>query len=128
MEFMCINWADSQLENIHIEYDEAILLIWNDAFNKRLFVRCTGLVGITNLCVWDDMTIFNACVIQVDNNNDDEYLKALYKAYDKTFDYGGRKLNDGLLKLSVELTNHIRFSVYCLKIEVHEESDFYCSM
>ena len=31
MDFQDIIWADSDVENINIEYDKATLMIWNDA-------------------------------------------------------------------------------------------------
>ena len=51
MNISNINWADSDLENITIEYDHASLVIWNDTLQKRLSVECSGLAGITNLCI-----------------------------------------------------------------------------
>ena len=80
-------------------------------------MACSGLVGITNLCIWDDTTILNAgiCVVE---NADNEFIRNIYTAYDADKDYGGRTLNHGLLKLSVELSNHITFYLYCQKIDV----------
>ena len=57
MNFININWADSNIENINIEYDCATLVIWNDILQKRLYVECSGLAGVTNLCIWDDTII-----------------------------------------------------------------------
>ena len=117
MDFQDFYWADSDLESIHIEYDHATLVIWNDALQRRLSVECSGFAGITNLCIWDDTIIMSASVSPIcDTNN--EFLRNLYSAYDKNVDYGGRSLDNGLLELRVELVNHISFCVYCQKIEV----------
>lgn len=122
MNFYDIDWADSDLENICIEYDRATLVIWNDALQKRMLINCSGLAGLTNLCIWDDTIIMNAQVLPVANSNND-FIRSLYAAYDKNNDFGGRSLSSGLLELKIELSNYISFSVYCLKIEVESKTD-----
>lgn len=121
MNFQDFDWADSDLESIHIEYDRATLVIWNDACQKRLSVECSGLAGITNLCIWDDTIIINASVNST-CDTDNEFLRNLYMAYRKNKDYGGRSLGNRLLELRIELANHISFRVYCQKIEVTESA------
>ena len=121
MDFLNINWPDSDVENINIEYDLATLVIWNDTLQKRLFVECSGFAGITNLCIWDDTIIMSASIHPV-HDMDNEFVRNLYTAYSKNKDYGGRSLSDGLLELRIELANHISFSVYCQKIEVIEHN------
>ncbi len=119
MNFNEFDWTDSILEKIIIEYDKAILIIVNNSLQQRLYVQCTGLVGITNLCIWDDTIIMNAEIKSIENNNT-EFIRNLYLAYDRNFDYGGRSLNEGILDLCVELSNYIAFSVFCLKVDVKE--------
>lgn len=121
MNFQDFDWADSDLESIHIEYDRATLVIWNDACQKRLSVECSGLAGITNLCIWDDTIIINASLNST-CDTDNEFLRNLYTAYRKNKDYGGRFLGNRLLELRIELANHISFRVYCQKIEVTESA------
>lgn len=117
MNFKAIDWADSNLEKIQIEYDCAVLTIWNDSEQKRLLITCSGLAGITNLCIWDDTTIMNATLLPV-NDESNDFIRSLYAAYDRNYDYGGRSLNCGLQELRVELSNCISFSVYCLAVDV----------
>ncbi len=119
MNFCDIDWADSDLENIHIEYDRATLAIWNDALAMRLTVECSGLAGITNLCIWDDTIIVSAKVYPTDETRD-AYLRSLYEAYDKNSNYGGRSLCNGFVELRVKLVNCISFSVYCQEVSVTE--------
>ena len=119
MKFCEIVWPDSDIENINIEYNCAILTIWNYALKKKLFVKCSGFAGITNLCIFDDTTIVNAKVFSADEKND-PFVINLCTAYDKSYDYGGRILSDGVLELRIELTNRICFSLYCQEIEVLE--------
>ena len=120
MEFLEIDWADSDIESIKIEYDRASLVIWNDTLQKNLLVVCTGLAGITNLCIWDDTIIVSANVYPAFETGDD-FMNNLYGAYNKCYDYGGRSLSNGLIELRVKLTNSISFSVYCQRIVVEAE-------
>ena len=119
MNFHNYAWADSQIEKINIEYDLATLFIWNDVLDKMLTVECSGLAGITNLCIWDDTIIAEADVFPV-LNEDNDFLGNLYQAYSKGIDYGGRTLETGFLELRIELVNNIPFSIYCQNIEVKE--------
>lgn len=119
MNFHHYDFSDSRIEKINIEYDLAAITIWSAALKKRLFVECSGLAGITNLCVWDDTIIMEADVFPV-QNADNEFLRNFYEAYSKGMDYGGRTLETGFMELRIELTNHISFSIYCQNIEVKE--------
>ncbi len=119
MNFHHYDWADSEVERINIEYDLATLIVWNDTLQKRLAVECSGLAGITNLCIWDDTSIMSANVYPV-VNADNEFLRNFYGAYSKGMDYGGRTLDNGFLELRIELSNYISFSIYCQNIEVKE--------
>lgn len=119
MNFHHYSWADSDVERINIEYDLASLIIWNDTLQKRLIVECSGLAGITNLCVWDDTSIMSANAYPVLNENND-FLRSFFRAYSKGMDYGGRTLDTGFLELRIELSNYIPFSIYCQNIEVKE--------
>ena len=119
MEFFEIDWADSDIESIRIEYDRASLVIWNDTLQKKLLVVCTGLAGITNLCIWDDTIIYDTNVRLADPN--DDFVRKLYGAYSKECNFGGRSLSNDLYELQIELVNNITFSIYCQKIEVIPE-------
>jgi len=122
MNFYEFYWADSNIQSIHIEYDRATLVVWNQILKMPLSVVCSGLAGITNLCIWDDTIIVDAQVFSVDET-DSGFVKKIFEVYDKDFDYGGRKLNDGLLELKIELANGISFSIYCMKIQVIESNE-----
>ena len=121
MDFLNFNWADSNIESINIEYDIAVLKIWNDVLQKLMIVKCSGFAGITNLCIWDDTIITSTSLCSAKEDND-EFVKTLYKAYDKHYDYCGRSLEKGLLKLKVELVNNIAFNIYCQEIVVEDHS------
>ncbi len=122
MEFYEVDWADSDIEEIQIAYDSAKITVLNDTLQEKLLIECSGLIGLTNLCIWDDTTIISAetkTIIEPQN----EFTKKVYKAYDINYNYDDRSLNKGIIELNMELTNHICFSVYCLKIEVKKAED-----
>lgn len=121
MEVSNYDWADSDIENIYIEYDHAKLLIFNDSCKKRLSVDCYGFAGINNLCMWDDTIIMNVHVRSV-FRLDNDFVSNLYATYSENQDYGGRSLKNGLLELKIELVNGIAFSLYCQKIEIAEDN------
>ena len=119
MKFESIYWPDSQLIKIQIQYDYASLLIYNDILQKLLLVECSGLAGVTDLCIWDDMIIMDA-KIQPAGSEYDDFMRNMYAVYEAHADYGGRTLSNGMYQLRIELENHIAFSVYCQKIDVVE--------
>ena len=118
MKFENIDWADSNIDKIEIEYDCAKLLVFNDTLQKNVCVSCTGFVGLTNLCMWDDQIIDDATVHQIQDDDDTTFIKTVFSAYDKDFNYGERWLNKGVLELRIKLINGIAFSIYCQKIDV----------
>ena len=115
IEINDVDWIDSQLEKITIEYDKAELLVECDFGNY--IITCTGLIGLTNLCIWDDTIIENIYVRSADPQSD-AYLQNVLLHYDKEFDYSGRKLGDNILILSVAIINNIVLDVYCQQISV----------
>lgn len=112
-------WPDSNIESITIEYDKIVLMIYNASTNKKLAIVCTGLAGITNLCIWDDTVIFDVNLQLADE--DDQFVRQLRSAYSCDIETGiNRRLRNGLITLSIELSNHIVFAIYCLSVEVEE--------
>ena len=47
MEFNNIDWADSNIDRIEIEYDCAKLFVFNDTLQKQLIVKFNGFIGMT---------------------------------------------------------------------------------
>lgn len=118
MEFQNIDWADSSIERIIIEYNCARIYIFNDAFQRSVCVSCTGFIGLTNLCIWDDQIIDHAEIHQLAEDDHTPFIRMVFSAYDKDFNYGERWLNKGIIELCIKLVNNISFSIYCQTIEV----------
>ena len=115
IELNDVDWIDSQLEKITIEYDKAELLVECDSGNY--VITCTGLIGLTNLCIWDDTIIENIYVKNADPSSD-SYLQNVFSNYGKDFDYCGRILGENILILSVSIINNTVFDLYCKQISV----------
>ena len=117
-----IFWPDSQIDTIHIQYDLADIVVWHYDLKQRFTIRCSGFVGITNACIWDDTIIYdlNTRIVTMADN---DFLRALYKAYDEDFDYGGRMLKNGIIELKIVPTNYIPFYIYCQEISIIECGD-----
>ena len=120
---MCFNsvfWPDSNIEKITIEYNRAQLYVYNSALQRNLHVNCTGFIGLTNLCIWDDQIIEDAEIRQVSEDENTAFLQTLFSAYDKDYNYGERWLSQGILELRITLVNGITFSIYCQNVDIEE--------
>ena len=118
MEFNNIDWADSNIEKIEIEYDSIKLYIFNDTLQRNVCVICTGFIGVTDLCIWDDQIIDYADARQIADDENIPFMKMVYASYDKNFNYGERYLNNGVIEVCIRLINNIPFNIYCQKITV----------
>ncbi len=118
IEFDNIDWADSDIERIEIEYDSIKLYVFNDALQRNVCVSCTGFIGLTNLCIWDDQIIDHAEIHQIADDESLPFMEMVYQSYDKNSNYGERCLNDGVFDLCIRLVNKTSFNIYCQKITV----------
>ena len=116
MKLNDVDWIDSQLKKLTIEYDKAEMLVECD-FGTYI-ITCTGLIGLTNLCIWDDTIIEDIYVRNADPSLD-LYLQNVFSHYDKDFDYGNNRiLGENILILSVSIINNTVFDLYCKQISV----------
>ena len=120
MKLKDVDWNDSQIEKITVEFDKAELLIETDS--GKYVITCTGLVGLTDLCIWDDTIVDNIYVKDADRSSDG-FLQKVFKHYDENFDYGEERVLKNLLNLSVSLVNGTVFSLYCKQISVSAADD-----
>ncbi len=129
MRFNDFFWPDSDLERILIYYNTAELTIWNDSLDCRVVVRCEGLAGVTDLCIWDDQIILDVDFRYIPGADlfilQDPFLQKLCKAYPHSTPWDEKKLEDGIVLLRFLLTNHIWFSIYCQSVDVdmHKNQD-----
>jgi len=118
MNICSIDWADSNIEKIEIEYNCATLFVFNDTLQKQLIVKLNGFIGLTNLLIWDDQIIDHVEVHEIQDNNPSPFIQMLFAVYDKDFNYGERWLNNGILEIQIHLVNHTCFTLYCQSIDI----------
>lgn len=118
MNICSIDWSDSNIEKIEIEYNCATLFVFNDTLQKQLIVKLNGFIGLTNLLIWDDQIIDHVEVHEIQDNNPSPFIQMLFAAYDKDFNYGERWLNNGILEIQIHLVNHTFFTLYCQSIDI----------
>lgn len=120
MKFNEIIWADSSIEEINIKYNELMIKVFNEDLKKIVNIACKNFAGLTNLCLWDDVDIFNA---RLEKATNELFYNNILKSYRDTqgkFDNTNknRTLDNGLLKLTITLTNGIDCEIYCQSVEV----------
>lgn len=112
-------WPDSILLSIEMEYDALCILIHNEVLKKKLRIRCSGVVGVSSIVLWDDIIINN--IFQSTIEESDTFLQKLIQVYGKYTDCGGRSLSDVHHKLNIELVSGFSFSVYCQDVYICED-------
>lgn len=117
MTFTDLSWTGSTLEHLQLEYDRAVLTIWNEAVQRRFRVCCSGFVGVADLCLWDDVVIAEWSVRTI-TEADNEFLHRFFVAHTVDFHREEQSLKGGLLELSIVLTNDMPLRLYCQQIDV----------
>lgn len=116
MKFEEICLPDSNIVSIHVEYDKAVITTYENLYKYGYIITCTGLAGVTDLNIWDETIIINASLKPV--GLEDEFVRQCRDIYGWDYDTGiNRKLSNGVLLLSIELANYVKFKVYCQNVE-----------
>ncbi len=111
-------WSDSQINGIEIKDDRAVISVHHDLLRTDFRMVCEEVVGMTDLCMWDD-SIISHVVDQYVTDFSSGFLKTVFDAYGQNFGSGEYKaLREGLIDLSVGLVNGIEFHIYCYKVHV----------
>ena len=111
-----IDFADSELKKLNIEYDKAEVFIQLDDEEKtKLVIDCSGLLGVDNLCIWDDTYIDSLSIHSADNNS--EFLKEVFKAYIASTPE--RDLSKPIYDLKITFVNNLSCHIYIQKYEIH---------
>ena len=119
------DWADSSIENINIEHDKVDIMVSLDEtfesgvpVKKPVKIVCSDVVGITDLCMWDDTDVFSVKLNEVTDQGN-AFLSKIYQAYDmEGYSPAYKSLKEHLLDLAIELSNQITFHVYCYQVTV----------
>jgi hypothetical protein len=109
-------WPDSNIDKIIIEFNKLEMIVLNDALKKKMLIVCNNFIGIDNFCIWDDTIIYDLTIQSICKN--ELYKISMLNNYDFDENYGERFLSDGILDISVILTNNVKFHIYCQNVQV----------
>ncbi len=107
-------WADSRIDKISLDFDEATIYVYNETAEKDLIIHCKETVGISNLSLWDESYI---SYFKVTENIEDEFVLQLRSKHGKEKDEY-RSVRPGLMLL--EICAELNMKIYCYSIEVEE--------
>lgn len=111
-----IDFADSELKKLNIEFDKAEVFIQlDDEKNTNIVIKCSGLLGVNNLCIWDDTYIDSLSILPADK--DSEFLKEVFKVYiSSTPD---RDLSKPIYDLKITFVNNLSCHIYIQEYEIN---------
>ncbi len=121
MSFNSLSWHDSQINSINIQDDKIVISVYQDALQKDCRIVCKEVVGITDLCMWDDSIISSATATKVADFTCG-FLKSVFDAYGQNYNSDEYKaLREDMIDISVELVNGIVFHIYCYGVTVETD-------
>ena len=113
-------WHDADIEKIEISSNQISIMINHDDYENSIKILCNDVVGLTDLCMWEDTIIYDAKLEYV-NSELPSFLLKIRDAHptDGEF-YNNQPIKNTLLRLSIELSNRIVFNIYCYEVKVYE--------
>lgn len=124
--FYNYDFADGSIESINIDYDRVELSIDLDVTQQSgtpekqpIKLICSEVVGLTDLCMWEDTIIFGAELKEISDKNT-PFLAKVFGIYpiENTSQFFDKPLKENLLDLAIEMSNHITFHIYCYDVKV----------
>ena len=121
-DFFKYCWHDGDIEKIEISSNQLIITVLHDDYDNPIIIRCYDVVGLTNLCMWED-TIINKATLEYVTHELPQFLEQVRDAHllEGTF-CDNQPIKKYLLCLSIELMNNIVFNIYCYDVEVNNIS------
>lgn len=119
-QFLQYSWHDADIEKIEISSNQITMIVQHDDYENPIKIICNDVVGLTNLCMWED-TIINEATLEYVNNELPPFLQQVKEAHplDGKF-YNNQPIRNNLLCLSIKPVNGIVFYIYCYGIEISE--------
>lgn len=111
-------WHDGDIDRIEISSNQISIVILHDDYDSPITIMCHEVVGLTNLCMWEDTIINNATLESVGGNLSPflQEVKSTHQIVGEV--YNNPPIRDDLLCLSIELVNDIVFKIYCYDVEI----------
>ena len=119
-QFYNYDWHDADIEKIEISSNQISIKINLDDYENSIKILCNDVVGLTDLCMWEDTMIYDAKLEYV-NRELPPFLLKIKDSHplDGAF-YNNQPIKNNLLCLSIQLVNHIIFHIYCYEVEIYE--------
>ncbi len=115
MDLHEIDFADANFKRLNVEYDKAEIFIQlDDEKERNIVINCYGLIGINNLCIWDDTYIDSLTVTLADKK--DEFLKDVFKNH--ALSIPGRDLTKPIYEMKITFVNNIICHIYFQAFEI----------
>ena len=119
-DFWKYSWHDADIEKIEMSSNQITITVQHDEYAEPIKILCSDVLGLTDLCMWQDTIIFNATLKKVTQELP-SFLQQVKNAYSyEESIYKNPPIKDNLLCLSVELVNDIAFHIYCYDVEIVE--------
>ncbi len=119
-QFHKYDWHDADIEKIEMSSNQITITITCDSYEDPIKILCNEVVGLTDLCMWEDTIIYDAKLEYV-NSELPSFLLKIRDAHptDGEF-YNNQPIKNTLLRLSIELSNRIVFNIYCYEVKIYE--------
>ena len=113
-------WHDADIEKIEISSNQIIIMINHDDYENSVKILCNQVVGLTDLCMWED-TIINDATLEYVKGELPPFLQKIKDAHPLNGEfYDNQPIKSNLLCLSITLVNDIVFNIYCYSVEIYE--------
>jgi len=113
-------WHDADIEKIEISSNQIIIMINHDDYENSVKILCNQVVGLTDLCMWED-TIINDATLEYVKGEPPFFLQKIRDAHPLNGEfYDNQPIKSNLLCLSITLVNDIVFNIYCYSVEIYE--------
>ena len=116
-DFFKYCWHDAVVEKIEISSNSMSIIIQLYDYEKPIKLLCNDVVGLTNLCMWEDTIIYDAKLEYI-NGELPPFLQEVKDAHPFSELYDNQPLRNNLLCLSIKLVNDIVFNKYYYKVHV----------
>lgn len=117
-DFYKYYWHDGDIEKVEIISNQIMIMVLLDDYPDPITIVCHKVVGLTDLCMWED-TIINDATLEIVNHELSPFLQQVKKAHLLEGSiYDNNPIMNDLLCLSIKLVNDIVFHIYCYDVEV----------
>ena len=119
-DFFKYCWHDADVEKIEISSNSMSIIIQLYDYEKPIKLLCNDVVGLTNLCMWEDTIIYDANLEYI-NGELPPFLQEVKDAHPLNSEfYDNQPIRNNLLCLSIKLVNDIVFNIYCYNVDIYE--------